>query len=43
LLSKPAVAAPECDCDYCSTVPNFQCIYQEHRLLCSGYTALYCP
>jgi hypothetical protein len=46
LVSKPAVALPLCDCEYCSTYPNFWCWDYEHtggfRFTCYEYTFSYC-
>jgi len=44
-FSKPAVALPLCDCDFCSSFPNFWCWDDEHggfRFRCYEYTSLYC-
>lgn len=44
-LSKPAVALPLCDCDFCSFSPNSWCLDPEwgFRFRCYEYTGFYCP
>jgi hypothetical protein len=42
-LSKPALAAPLCDCDLCSYSPGSQCIDDYgFRTVCSTYAYFYC-
>jgi hypothetical protein len=45
VLSKPALAAPVCDCDFCSSFPNAWCIDDDHGgwgMRCNEYSYFYC-
>jgi hypothetical protein len=42
-LSRPALAAPLCDCDLCTFSPNSQCIDDwGFRTICSTYAYFNC-
>jgi hypothetical protein len=42
-MTKPAVAAAQCDCEFCAAAPGAQCIDDwGFRWLCSQYVAFRC-
>ena len=45
VLSKPAFAAPPCDCEFCAASPNSQCIDDDHggwRRTCLEFKTFFC-